>query len=282
MRPNSLKSSVLYHRPETLKFHREAIEKVILLMQTDPSAELDWDILARTACISRYHFLRIFEGLTQYSPHRFLVALRMDKAKRLLLETSLSIADLAYEVGYSSSATFIRVFKMTVGMSPTIFRRMAQNMSFEELKPLLATPSVESKSSLQPTLTINLRAPAMFNGIIFVGLFDAGFPHGALTAGAVINHVDEAEFNLPMPTQRSHLHVIGFNHPSSTDIKDYLLVDRNSLLMASVVVSDPSQNYGNDKYALDVCLQYPSFFDPPISSCLPLLLLNLVRGNYCP
>jgi AraC-like DNA-binding protein len=85
--------------------------------------------------------------LTQYSPHRFLVALRMEKAKRLLLESPLNIGDVAFQVGYSSAATFIRVFKMTVGMSPSVFRRLAASVSLAELKPLLALPAVAAHAA---------------------------------------------------------------------------------------------------------------------------------------
>jgi hypothetical protein len=119
------------------------------------------------------------------------------------------------------------------------------------------------------------RAPPKFKGIIFIGLFDAGFPYGALTAGAVITNAEEAQLTLPQPKYRSHLVAVGFSHPSSTDIKDYLLMDRDTYLVASAIIT--AEPPAAALSSVELCLQFPSLFDPPISPSLPLLLFNLVR-----
>lgn len=51
-------------RPDTDAFHQPALTEAIPLMRIDPGAALDWDVLARTACLSRCHFLRVFEEVT--------------------------------------------------------------------------------------------------------------------------------------------------------------------------------------------------------------------------
>ena len=70
--------------------------RAIQLMRQDPGRNaLDWNTLAEIACMSRYHFLRIFEGLTGVGPHRFLIALRIERsAKQLLLETAMEVSDV--------------------------------------------------------------------------------------------------------------------------------------------------------------------------------------------
>jgi hypothetical protein len=59
------------------------------------------------------------------SPLRFLTAVRLYMAKQLLLTTSLTVADIACRVGYSSVGTFTTRFTESVGVSPTRFRRLA-------------------------------------------------------------------------------------------------------------------------------------------------------------
>jgi AraC-like DNA-binding protein len=51
---------------------------------------------------------------------------RLDAAKRLLQETELSIAQIAYEVGYSMPEAFTRMFTREVGLTPTAYRRQCR------------------------------------------------------------------------------------------------------------------------------------------------------------
>ena len=57
-------------------------------------------------------------GLTSYIGHR-----RVEQAQRLLLNTSLSIADIAFEIGFGSTQAFGRVFRAAVGCSPSAYRK---------------------------------------------------------------------------------------------------------------------------------------------------------------
>src|SRR2546430_14800296 len=97
-------------RPDTIESHRENVLEVIRTMRRDPCTTLDLSSMARIASMSRHHFLRVFEGVTQVSPGRFLAALRMEGAKRMLMETSLPVTSVCYEIGYSSLGTFTRQF----------------------------------------------------------------------------------------------------------------------------------------------------------------------------
>jgi hypothetical protein len=73
---------------------------------------------------SKFHFTRIFQRVTGVSPGRFLSALRLEQAKRLLVSTSLNVADISMLVGYNSVGTFSSRFTRSVGLSPTTYRRL--------------------------------------------------------------------------------------------------------------------------------------------------------------
>jgi AraC family transcriptional regulator len=80
--------------------------------------------LARVAYLSPFHFNRVFRLVTGVPPGRFLAALRMSEAKRLLLESDMSVTDICISVGYSSLGTFTTLFGQQVGVGPREFRRL--------------------------------------------------------------------------------------------------------------------------------------------------------------
>jgi AraC family transcriptional regulator len=101
----------------------KAVERVIRTMQDDLGEPITIDDMARTAMFSKFHFSRMFQRVTGISPGRFLSALRLQEAKRLLLTSSLTVADISHLVGYNSIGTFSSRFRMSVGVSPTTYRQ---------------------------------------------------------------------------------------------------------------------------------------------------------------
>ncbi|GAA0458568.1 AraC family transcriptional regulator [Actinoplanes capillaceus] len=91
--------------------------------------------MADSAQLSRFHFARVFRGVTGTSPRRFLSAIRLSSAKRLLINTTLSVTDIAFMVGYNSLGTFTTRFHSSVGLTPTEFRAYARGESFPLLPP---------------------------------------------------------------------------------------------------------------------------------------------------
>jgi AraC family transcriptional regulator len=100
-----------------------AVERVIRAMQNSLGEPLTIDDMARTAMFSKFHFSRMFQRVTGISPGRFLSALRLQEAKRLLLASSLTVADISHLVGYNSIGTFSSRFRMSVGVSPSTYRQ---------------------------------------------------------------------------------------------------------------------------------------------------------------
>lgn len=105
---------------------RAAVVKVIDTMWERYDQPLSLSELADEAAFSRFYLSRIFRNVTGTSPGRFLTAIRLFRAKNLLLETSFSVSDISYLVGYNSPGTFSARFTLSVGMSPTRYRHQAR------------------------------------------------------------------------------------------------------------------------------------------------------------
>ncbi|WP_433496306.1 helix-turn-helix domain-containing protein [Sphaerimonospora sp. CA-214678] len=99
-----------------------AVLRVVESMQENYGEQLTIDDLARTAMFSKFHFSRVFQRVTGLSPGRFLSAVRLREAKRLLISTSLTVTDISHLVGYSSVGTFSSRFTHSVGVSPSRYR----------------------------------------------------------------------------------------------------------------------------------------------------------------
>lgn len=79
--------------------------------------------LARSFGYSRAHFSTLFAKRTGVAPHQFLTKTRIENAKKLLLETSFSMEEIAFSVGFSSAQQFCLHFKNLTGLTPLHFRR---------------------------------------------------------------------------------------------------------------------------------------------------------------
>jgi AraC family transcriptional regulator len=107
----------------------KAVERAIEMMQSNLGDRLTIDDLARSALFSKFHFSRVFQRATGTSPGRFLSALRLAEAKRLLLCTKATVADIGHQVGYNSIGTFSSRFSASVGVSPIMYRRLGGTVS---------------------------------------------------------------------------------------------------------------------------------------------------------
>ncbi|GAA2212360.1 AraC family transcriptional regulator [Nonomuraea monospora] len=101
-----------------------AVMRVIDDIQQNFGEQLTIDDMAHTAMFSKFHFSRVFQRVTGLSPGRFLSAVRLREAKRLLASTSLNIAYISHQVGYSSVGTFSSRFTRSVGLSPSRYRQV--------------------------------------------------------------------------------------------------------------------------------------------------------------
>lgn len=102
--------------------HRR-LRRVIDYMDAHLNEDITVADLAEVAHLSRFHFLRAFKAATGVTPHRYLSARRLMRAKEMLKQGDISLADLAQACRFSSQANFSRAFRRAVGMSPGAYRR---------------------------------------------------------------------------------------------------------------------------------------------------------------
>jgi AraC family transcriptional regulator len=103
---------------------KSPIELAVAHMRENYSEPLSLAEIASSAMLSRFHFSRVFRDATGVSPGRFLSAIRISEAKRMLASTSRTVTDISMAVGYNSLGSFTNRFTESVGLSPSQFRRL--------------------------------------------------------------------------------------------------------------------------------------------------------------
>jgi AraC-like DNA-binding protein len=99
-----------------------AVGRALALMHARLKEDWTVDGLARESSLSRSAFAERFTALIGMPPLRYLTAWRMQVAKQKLRETRLMIAQIAFEVGYESEASFTRAFRRETGLPPAAWR----------------------------------------------------------------------------------------------------------------------------------------------------------------
>ncbi|GLY30387.1 AraC family transcriptional regulator [Kineosporia sp. NBRC 101731] len=144
-----------------------AVERVVDAMHERLGEPFTIDDMARVAMFSKYHFTRVFHQVTGLPPARYLSAVRIAEAKRLLLTTSLNVTDISLRVSYASLGTFGTRFRQSVGLSPLAFRES------RGWRPLPEQPAEEDRSSAPCGGSVHgvVIPPPGAAGLLFVGLF---------------------------------------------------------------------------------------------------------------
>jgi AraC-like DNA-binding protein len=107
---------------------------------------------AREACLSPFHFNRLFVQAFGETPHEFATRMRIEEAKKLLLAENRSVTDICLDVGYESLGSFSTRFRSLTGLSPAAFRREARATfgGFAAHWPLYYIPACYQQFFLRP------------------------------------------------------------------------------------------------------------------------------------
>ena len=88
--------------------------------------------IANAACISRFHFARLFKESTGCSPMAYLERRRIARAQLLMRQGEASLGKIAALVGYADQSYFTRRFRLKVGMTPAVFARRYARVDAQE------------------------------------------------------------------------------------------------------------------------------------------------------
>lgn len=110
-------------KAETYKDHRARVDRCVRALENSQDQRITLAALARTACLSKYHFGRVFAELAGETPVSMARRLRLENAHRLLrTKHPLSVANAADRAGFASQQAFARRFKRQFGLSPSMTR----------------------------------------------------------------------------------------------------------------------------------------------------------------
>jgi AraC-like DNA-binding protein len=265
-------------REDTVAAHRRAVERVIADARERLCEPISLHDMSRVAYLSAFHFNRVFHQITGLPPNKFISAMRLNEAKRLLLNTEMSITDICFEVGYNSLSTFTRRFTQRVGLGPREFRYLA-----ERITPV----SVESLCSHYAELTQRATLRAPFEGVegfveasnpggggpIFVGLFRAHIPQSRPVGGSLLTSPGAFRIG-PVPDGIYHLLAAALPQPADT--LGYLLPNSANLSVGAgigpVIVRQGSANG-----PFNISLRPMALTDPPLLVSLPFLLADALK-----
>ena len=84
--------------------------------------------LAEMSGIGETYYRNIFIAVFNMPPAKYIQTYRIDKAKELLVSTTLSLEEIATKVGFANSSYLCKVFKSTTGMTPLAFAQKARHI----------------------------------------------------------------------------------------------------------------------------------------------------------
>jgi AraC family transcriptional regulator len=118
----SASSARSFRRPTKQGLDRRRLFRILDYIEANLEGDLTIDRMASIACLSRYHFARVFKEAVGQSPHRYVSAKRLERAKALLMQGDRSLADIGLALSFSCQANFTRAFKQATGRTPSQYR----------------------------------------------------------------------------------------------------------------------------------------------------------------
>ena len=113
---------------------RRRLVRVLDYIEANLEGDLSIERMAEIACLSRFHFARSFRQAVGQSPHRYVSAKRLERAKALLMHGDRPLVDIALALSFSSQANFTRAFTQATGQAPGQFRQRFGSRQPEPLR----------------------------------------------------------------------------------------------------------------------------------------------------
>lgn len=95
-----------------------SIQKSIDYIHNYYLENISLDILANISSLSKYHFIKVFTKKTKFTPHQYIINLRLEYAIKLI-KKNIPLAQISLSCGFSDQSHFIRTFKKYYGLTPS-------------------------------------------------------------------------------------------------------------------------------------------------------------------
>lgn len=99
------------------------LKSVLSFIRENYDMQISLDDMAMAAAMSPKYFCYFFRAMTRKTPVEYLNSYRIEKASRKLLNTDISVTDIAYSCGFNDLSYFIKTFKSIKGTTPSKFRK---------------------------------------------------------------------------------------------------------------------------------------------------------------
>lgn len=116
--------------------------------------ELTIDVLAEIACLSPYHWHRIYHGYFGETVAATVKRLRLQRAAADLAHTEKSIPEIAMRAGYDSQASFTRAFSSAFGLPPAKYREVGSHSVFKDSSPQEIQAMYDVSITQVPAMTV--------------------------------------------------------------------------------------------------------------------------------
>lgn len=117
-----LLSRFLRHATAEKRVKDERIEQSLTYIRENIGRRVNMDELAKVACMSKDHFIRMFKREVSHTPNAYVTEKKIERAELLLVTTLLSVKQIALSLGYDDMAYFNNVFKRHTKVSPLQYR----------------------------------------------------------------------------------------------------------------------------------------------------------------
>ncbi len=108
-------------KAETRSFYVQVVQRVVEHVAQHLDEALALDLLAARACLSPFHFHRVFRGMVGETPVELARRLRIERAAWQLAHTPLSVTAIAFNAGFETHEAFTRAFRSCYGAPPSDF-----------------------------------------------------------------------------------------------------------------------------------------------------------------
>ncbi|MBN1675607.1 MAG: helix-turn-helix transcriptional regulator [Kiritimatiellae bacterium] len=109
----------------------QRLRKVIVHLHKNFQEKITLNDMAKLAAMSPHYFCKFFKRNTGQTLTEFILRMRVDRAKELLIQSRTTVTEIAFALGFDNHSYFDRVFKRLVGVTPVEYRRQSADGAVE-------------------------------------------------------------------------------------------------------------------------------------------------------
>ena len=107
------------------KVSHQDVQTVLSYINSNYTQPLSLTALAHRASLSKSYLSQLFKSKTGYNITQYITMMRIEKSKRLLVESDFLVYEVAQQAGFDNQYYFIRAFKKAVGVTPEVYRKQS-------------------------------------------------------------------------------------------------------------------------------------------------------------